>query len=100
MATWASQQRMERRRQQRARERRHADPQMIALGRYLDARARYMARHPWARHPALLRMWCMASGIRFGGRPPKVRRCTKRLGSRFCWNWRLPDTDRCALHAR
>lgn len=39
-------------------------------------------------------------GRRYGGRPPRRRRCSKRLGSRFCWNWSAAGTDRCRLHPR
>ncbi len=35
-----------------------------------------------------------------GAHPPKERRCTKRLGSRFCWNWREASSDRCWVHPR
>lgn len=44
--------------------------------------------------------WCGHVGRKLGGRPPKYRRCTKRLGTRFCWNWRVDGTDRCRLHPR
>ncbi len=47
-----------------------------------------------------VRVFCMLDGYDKGGRPPRARRCTKRLGSRFCWNWREPETDRCWRHAR
>ena len=90
MATWESEKRMERRRTQRDWEQFNADPEIIALRRYIAVRQRYQARHPYSGLPSLVRMICMASGIREGGRPPKARRCTKRLRSRFCWNWRAP----------
>jgi hypothetical protein len=64
MATWESEQRMERRRRQRAWERFLADPEIIALRRYIHARLTYEAAHPWRRFPHLIRMHCMASGIR------------------------------------
>jgi hypothetical protein len=41
---------------------------------------------------------CGMKGRELGGRPPADRRCTKRLGSRLCWNWREGKTDRCLLH--
>jgi hypothetical protein len=34
------------------------------------------------------------------GVPQRTRRCRKRLGSRFCWGWRAPGTDRCSRHRR
>jgi hypothetical protein len=100
MATWASQKRMERRRRQRYWQRFNADPEIQAIRRSVGARLRYEARHPWIRFPALMRMHCIGIGILQGGRPPKARRCTKRLGSRRCWNWRTPGTDRCYRHGR
>lgn len=100
MATWESQKWMARRRRQQYCQRLNADPEIIALRRAIGARLRYEASHPWARLPALLRLICMAAGIREGGRPPKARRCTKRLGSRHCWNWRVAGTDRCHRHGR
>ena len=41
-----------------------------------------------------------SAGRWLGGRPPKSRRCTKRLGTRLCWNWRESEMDRCRLHVR
>jgi hypothetical protein len=100
MATWESEQWMERRRRQKYVERLYADPEIIALRRELGARLRYEARHPWRWFPHLLRMYCIGIGINEGGRPPQARRCTKRLGSRRCWNWRASGTDRCYRHGR
>jgi hypothetical protein len=100
MATWESEKRMERRRTQRYWEQFNADPEIIALRRYIAARQRYQARHPYSGLPSLVRMICMAAGIREGGRPPKARRCRKRLGSRLCWNRRAPGTNRCYRHGR
>jgi hypothetical protein len=101
MATYESQKRMERRRHQRWREAFNRDPEVIALRRYVAARQRYERRHPFSgRLRPLLRLHCMAAGILKGGRPSAARRCTKRLGSRFCWNWRAPGTDRCSRHGR
>jgi len=37
-------------------------------------------------------------GRELGGRPPQARRCTKRLGTRLCWNWRVNGTTRCHRH--
>jgi hypothetical protein len=104
MATIESQKRMERRRRQRWWERLNADPEIQALRRQITrefaARRRYQQRHPFSgRHPGLLWMHCIAAGIQQGGRPPKTRRCTKRLGTRLCWNWRAPETDRCYRHS-
>jgi hypothetical protein len=101
MATVESQKRMERRRLQRWREAWNCQPEIIALRRTIAARQRYQQRHPFSGgHPGLLRMHCIVAGIQQGGRPPRARRCRKRLGSRFCWNWRMPGTDRCPRHGR
>jgi hypothetical protein len=101
MATLESQKRMERRRHQRWWEAFNRDPEIIALRRYIAARQRYQQRHPFSGRPwGLLYMHCAYMGIRFGGRARKARRCTKRLGTRFCHNWRAPGTDRCIRHRR
>jgi hypothetical protein len=50
--------------------------------------------------PEVVRLFCIADGMNLGGRPARSRRCTKRLGSQFCWNWREPRADRCWRHAR
>jgi hypothetical protein len=103
MATLESRERMARRRRQKLREAMCADPEMQALSRAIRAQLRYHARHPWARFPALLRMNCIAAGIARGGRPrraQRARRCTKRLGTRYCWNWQVRGTDRCYRHGR
>jgi hypothetical protein len=101
MATVESRQRMERRRRQQWLERWRADPEVVALRRQIEAQRRYRQRHPFSgRHPGLLRMHCIVAGIQQGGRPPKVRRCSKRLESRLCWNWRAPGSDRCSRHGR
>jgi hypothetical protein len=101
MATLESEKRMERRRHQRWWEALNRDPQIIALRRYIAARQRYQQRHPFSGRPwGLLYMHCAWIGREQGGRPPQARRCTKRLGSRFCWNWRAPGTDRCYRHGR
>jgi hypothetical protein len=98
MATKESKQRNERRRWQRLRERWQADPAMQALRRQLKARQRYRQRHPFSEFPELALMHCWVKGIELGGRPPKARRCTKRLGSRLCWNWRMPGSNKCYRH--
>jgi|SRR5215468_1807539 len=50
--------------------------------------------------PEVVRLFCIADGMNLGGRPARSRRCTKRRGSRVCWNWREPRADRCWRHAR
>ena len=101
VATDESRQRMARRRRQRLRERRERDPDDVALRRWIEQRRRYLRRHPWADRPWVILQWfCRCWGMTLGGRPPKARRCTKRLGSRFCWGWRVAGTDRCARHPR
>lgn len=50
--------------------------------------------------PPALRAYCAAQGRAKGGRPTLDRRCTKRLGTRFCWLWRTGETDRCLRHQR
>jgi len=104
MATEESQKRMERRRHQRWWEQLNRDSEVIALRRYIAATRRYRQRHPFSGQRPGLRglLWlhCVNAGLRFGGRPPKARRCRKRLGSRLCWNWRAPGTDRCSQHRR
>jgi hypothetical protein len=47
-----------------------------------------------------IREYCVWAGRVLGGRPAEERRCTKRLGTRRCWNWRVKGTDRCHLHQR
>jgi hypothetical protein len=101
MATPETEKRMERRRHQRWREQRRADPAIQDLRRQIEARWRYQKRHPFSgRHPGLLLMHCIVAGIQQGGRPPMARRCTKRLGTRYCWNWRERASDRCYRHGR
>ena len=100
MATIESEKRMERRRRRKYFQRLYADPEFIALRRYIHRQVAYEAAHPWRRFPHLMRFYCMGVGINEGGRPPKARRCTKRLGSRRCWNWRSTGTDRCHRHGR
>lgn len=104
MATEESQQRMERRRHQRWWERLNREPEVIALRRYIASREKYRQRHPFSgERPGvrgLLYMHCVTAGIEQGGRPPRARRCTKRLHSRRCWNWRESGRDRCSRHRR
>ena len=106
LATIESQKRMARRRRQRWWERLNRDPEVMALRRAMARRQRYRRRHPFSgsEHDpglrGLLFMRCVYMGITLGGRPPKTRRCTKRLGTRYCWNWRAPGTDRCLRHGR
>jgi hypothetical protein len=104
MATIESEKHMERRRHQRWWERLNRAPEVIALRRSIAARQRYRQRHPFSGQRPGLRglLWlhCVSAGIRLGGRPPWARRCSKRLGTRYCWNWRAPASDRCYRHAR
>jgi hypothetical protein len=104
MATRESEKRMERRRRQRWWEELNRQPEVIALRREIARRARYRRRHPFSGQSAsirgLLYMHCVYAGIRLGGRARKGRRCTKRLGTRVCHNWRAPGTDRCYRHRR
>jgi hypothetical protein len=101
MATVASEQRMARRRRQREEAQWRASPEYLAFRHWLEARRRYLTRHPWATCPWVVLKWqCRVWGMTLGGRPPKARRCRKRLGSRFCWGWRVPGTDRCRRHPR
>jgi hypothetical protein len=100
MATIESQKRSERRRNQKWWERLNRTPEVIALRREIARRQRYRAKHPYAGQPGLIYMRCVYMGSRFGGRARKARRCTKRLGTRLCWNWRVLGTDRCYRHRR
>jgi hypothetical protein len=89
--------RTQRRRQQRLRAELTAELESLergALGRRLRRR-----RMPWA-NVRELQGWCWLTGT-LGGRPKRTGyRCTKRLGSRFCWNWRAVGSDRCWRHKR
>ncbi len=67
------------RRAKRNRQRRRYGPEMELVVRYL---------------------FCPRWGRTLGGRPPQERRCTKRLGRRYCWNWQVSGTDRCHKHPR
>jgi hypothetical protein len=104
VATTESKKRMERRRRQRWREQFNREPEVIALCREIARRQKYRQRHPFSgQHPGLrglLYLHCVYAGIRLGGRPPRARRCTKRLGSRLCWGWREAGLDRCMKHRR
>jgi hypothetical protein len=94
MATQESEDRMVRRHLQRYRE--AFEPAVQAWRR--DQRRRTQ-RHPYRHvHPALLWLFCRWWGSALGGRPPQERRCTKRLGTRYCWNWRVEGTTRCHRH--
>ena len=96
MATSESRQRMERRRRQQALAALRARPDVQAL---LHDQHRRLRRHPYRFvHPGLLWLYCYQWGRELGGRPPKARRCTKRLGTRLCWNWRVNGTTRCHRH--
>ena len=105
MATEESRKRSERRRLQRSIEQWHTSPEYQAVMRYLRAQRRYRLRHPYTGYQdnrvqrALLFMHCTYAGVTLGGRPPLRRRCRKRLGSRYCWNWRTVG-DRCQKHQR
>lgn len=58
-------------------------------------------RRRWPNADPVLAKWlCAMKGRELGGRPARERRCTKRLGSRRCWGWRAPGSDRCYLHPR
>lgn len=100
MATLESEKRMERRRNQKWWEELNRQPEVIALRREMARRQRYLRRHPYAGQPTLAYMHCVYMGIRLGGRARKARRCTKRLGTKLCWNWRVGGTDRCHRHGR
>src|SRR5215211_2124386 len=100
MATIESQKRSERQRNQKWWERLNRTPEVIALQREIARRQRYGAKHPYAGQPGLIYMRCVYMGIRLGGRARKARRCRKRLGIRYCWNWRVAGTDRCSRHRR
>ena len=98
MATRESEKRMERRRTQKWWEEFNRQPEVIALRREMARHQRYLRRHPYAGQPTLAYMHCVYMGIRLGGRARKARRCTKRLGTKLCWNWRVGGTDRCHRH--
>jgi hypothetical protein len=100
MATEESEKRMERRRRQRWREELNRQPEVIALRREIARRQRYRAKHPYAGQPGLIFMRCVYFGKKLGGRARGGRRCTKRLQTRVCHNWRAPGTDRCHMHMR
>ena len=101
VATNESQERMARRRSQRWREAWYASPEYQAHRWDWERYRRYKRKHPWSGVPWLILKWlCRCWGMTLGGRPPKGRRCTKRLGSRFCWGWRVAGTDRCGRHPR
>lgn len=98
MATYESRQRMARRRGQQALAALRARPDVQAMLR--DQRRR-LRRHPYRFvHPGCLLLYYYQWGRELGGRPPKARRCTKRLGTRSCWNWRVKGTTRCHRHQR
>jgi hypothetical protein len=104
VATIESEKRMERRRRQRWWAQFNRDPEVIALWREIARRQRYRQRHPYSGYKhnsglrGLLYLHCVSVGIQLGGRPPKARRCRKRLGTCYCWNWREAGTDRCVWH--
>jgi hypothetical protein len=101
MATWESEKRMQRRRSQRFREEFNADPEIIAFRHAFDQRQKYLGKHPFSgRPPGLLYMHCVWAGWTLGGRAKGSRRCTKRLGTRVCHNWRIPGTTRCYRHVQ
>jgi len=70
----------------------HSDPDWLRELRNRKRRRHLYASFAW--------MASFVAGHKLGGRPPKARRCTKRLGTRLCWNWRADGTDRCRLHQR
>jgi hypothetical protein len=99
MATFERQPRSTRR-HHRWVERWQRDAEYLTLHQRLEARLRYQHKHPWSGPlKPLLWMHGLLAGIQLGGRP-KARRCTKRLGTRYCWNWQVLGTDRCARHGR
>jgi hypothetical protein len=96
MATEESEKRMARRFFQRFMAPLEASP---AFQQAVRARARRRRRHPYCGHtPGYVQALCQQWGRELGGRPPKARRCTKRLGTRYCWNWRVKGTARCHRH--
>jgi hypothetical protein len=97
MMTAVSQKRSERRRRQRARERWQASPDCQTLRRAIR-RQRRRQQYPPVLWPFVYLVLCPHWGRTLGGRPRKARRCTKRLGTRYCWNWRVGGTTRCHRH--
>ena len=96
MATQESEQRMARRFFQRFRETLEDSP---AFHQHMRTWARHRRRHPYCDvPPRALRALCVQWGRALGGRPPRARRCTKRLGTRYCWNWHALGTTRCHRH--
>lgn len=96
MATEESHKRMARRFRQRFDKSVDASP---AFQQQMRDRERRRRRHPYCVHtPGYVRALCVQWGRELGGRPPRVRRCTKRLGTRYCWNWRVEGTTRCYRH--
>jgi len=100
MATIASQKRMERRRLQRLRTWYINLPEYQAMLREIKAWQRYRRRRRFTGQPTLAWMHCTYMGITKGGRAAGDRRCTKRLGSKVCHNWREAGRDRCYRHRR
>ena len=66
-----------------------------------SAIARLLMQRMQERERIAMKKWRQGwAGRCRGGRPPKERRCTKRIGSRLCWNWREEGCDRCWRHRR
>lgn len=86
MAKPESRERAARRRTARALRDLRARPELVELRRQHERRRRELL--------------CALQGAELGGRPPAELRCTKRLGTRLCWGWRAPGSDRCRLHPR
>jgi hypothetical protein len=70
-----------------------------AFQQQMRALRRCLRRHPYT-HAAPGYLWQVYAdwGRLLGGRPRTVDRCTKRLGTRLCWNWRVEGTTRCWRH--
>ena len=91
--------RTKRRRQQRLRAELAETLAEIERSPEAKRRRRNERRRRWPPYPQpLFDRFCAAEGREKGGRPPRERRCTKRLGSRLCWGWRRPGSDRCWRH--
>ena len=76
----------------------HAGPSDLTKPDLAAARANAILRRLTAGPPP--RVLAPAPRRVSGGRALGHRRCTKRIGTCRCGNWRLPGTDRCRLHPR
>lgn len=92
--SWASRARASRRRVQQLKSEMAAIMAEYRTTLEYRRQARNRKRRRWPRVPLdLIDYFCSVEG-RKGGRPPTLRRCRHRLGSRFCWNWSLPGGSR------